>query len=94
MEFNVATQFVMSAVGCGKFRHLCVEFAQADFPDPEFIFNEAQRGDPIIVCQRVPCTGVYIRKEKKTSIYLSYCYIIIALLSSPYRLESNNELLI
>ncbi|XP_072021184.1 uncharacterized protein [Amphiura filiformis] len=57
IEFNIETQYMLSGVGCGKFRHLCVEIARGDFPQPEYVFNEEQGGEPIVVCQQMTCTG-------------------------------------
>ena len=63
MEFLINTRFEVTGVGCSTFKYLCVELDKGDNPDPDFIFNEARRGRPIVTCEKIPCRG---KKKKKT----------------------------
>ena len=61
LVFTIDTQFAITGIGCGDYQHLCVELAKADNPQPDFIFNQEGGGQPVIVCQQLPCRGKVMR---------------------------------
>ena len=52
---DMRTKFDLSALGCDEFRFLCMEFAQAKRPDPDYYFFTEEGTPTLITCKEEQC---------------------------------------
>ncbi|XP_033625444.1 uncharacterized protein LOC117288629 isoform X2 [Asterias rubens] len=63
---DVVANFPIEDIGCNDFKHICLEFTQGDYPNPQYAFRTADDKESIIDCKPAKCRAVYVDSVEST----------------------------